>query len=452
MAKNGKTIQFYANQGTLNVYPKTTIDSIENNNGVSLERIVGHVFNCNIYSNKTAFDAVWKARYSVPNDKQTAGLIITYKLEGSDKYVVEQAINSSSLTDENAWGTESNWIEYINKENLLTNNNIFVCSDKEETAVVDETEQRLPPMVARTYSHVKSFRTTNTEQPISGGNVITNDIRHIVCPTIDDFTTLDKFACGCKNMMNIDVSKWNTSNVNNLRFAFAGCFYDESNPQAVILDTKAWDLEHVKSMNYTFGDCVFLYELNTDYWFLNHCVEMRSTFQNCVNLHELNTLNWNNYNVAVFDFCFYNCASLERLRLDNWSCKPYQTYAMFAGCSSLKSLKFGDNWSNVNNTRLLHMFDECTELTDLYLGANFFNVPWRDTDESTAIGTTVDLSAVTKWSDESMRYSLIEKLFDRKAYGYTHTEKIILAKTVYDKLTSAEIAAIQNKNFVLEYK
>lgn len=294
-----------------------------------------------------------------------------------------------------------------------------------------DTGVTVPNCSATRYSNVTSFHVVDT-----GSDPFYSGIYRIICPTINGFTTLNQFALGALKLTNLDTTNWDTSQVQSMNRTFEYC------QSLTYLDTAGWDLKKLLSLYDTFYACVNLTSLDTTYWTLSSLETMSGAFCNCQSLTKLNCLNWNPNQCTNFYMTFLYCTSLTELDLRNWSVKPTNSQYMFYGCSNLTTLRL-DNWNNENNTAYEDMFTECSSLTNLYLGPNFFKCgSFSGTSE------TFDFSAVTNWSTDSLTYSLITNLYDRSSYG--RNVNIILASAVYNKLTTAQKTAITNKKFTLQ--
>lgn len=294
-----------------------------------------------------------------------------------------------------------------------------------------DTGVTVPNCSATRYSNVTSFHVVDT-----GSEPFYSGVYRIICPTINGFTTLNQFALGALKLTNLDTTNWDTSQVQSMNRTFEYC------QSLTYLDTAGWDLKNLLSLYDTFYACVNLTSLDTTYWTLSSLETMSGAFCNCQSLTKLNCLNWNPNQCTNFYMTFLYCTSLTELDLRNWSVKPTNSQYMFYGCSNLTTLRL-DNWNNENNTAYEDMFGECSSLTNLYLGPNFFKCgSFSGTSE------TFDFSAVTNWSTDSLTYSLITNLYDRSSYG--RNVNIILASVVYNKLTTDQKTAITNKKFTLQ--
>jgi surface protein len=130
-------------------------------------------------------------------------------------------------------------------------------------------------------------------------------------------------------------------------------------------------------------------------------------FRGCSSLYNLNIEYWDTKEVKNFAGMFTGCRSLTELRLyflDTRNVSAMST--MFAGCTNLKTLNLS-GWNTQSVNIMSNMFSGCSAITSLYLSENFGRMGGNV--------STLDLSALIKWTDNSVQ-TLLE-LYDRKANG-----------------------------------
>ena len=86
-----------------------------------------------------------------------------------------------------------------------------------------------------------------------------------------------------KTLGNIDVSKWNVSNVENMEYMFYN--YKKFN-----CDLSNWDVSNVTSMKYMFFDCQNFTGKGLENWDVSKVEDMTDMFKNCTLLK--NTPSW----------------------------------------------------------------------------------------------------------------------------------------------------------------
>ena len=148
----------------------------------------------------------------------------------------------------------------------------------------------------------------------------------------------------CKNIVEIDFSKFNTENVTKMQYMFNGC------SELELLDLKSFNTERVTNMDYLFYDCKSLKSLDLQSFKTNNVINMKSMFAYCSSLTTLNLSSFNNQNVTNMESLFDNCSSLSILDLSTFNTQNVTNMSrMFCGCSSLTSLDlFSFNTQKVN--------------------------------------------------------------------------------------------------------
>lgn len=130
-------------------------------------------------------------------------------------------------------------------------------------------------------------------------------------------------------------------------------------------------------------------------------------FRGCSSLYNLNIEYWDTKEVKNFAGMFTGCRSLTELRLYFWDTRNVSAMStMFAGCTNLKTLNLS-GWNTQSVNIMSNMFSGCSAITSLYLSENFGRMGGGV--------STLDLSALIKWTDNSVQ-TLLE-LYDRKANG-----------------------------------
>ena len=107
---------------------------------------------------------------------------------------------------------------------------------------------------------------------------------------------------------NIDISDWNVSNVENMRYMFSGCKNLKS-----IGDVSCWDIRNVKDMKQMFYLCMNFdgKDSGIENWDVSNVENMDRMFMHCNKLN-LNLNNWkinNNFNI---DWSMFYGTPLEK--------------------------------------------------------------------------------------------------------------------------------------------
>ena len=134
----------------------------------------------------------------------------------------------------------------------------------------------------------------------------------------------------CSSLKSIDLSAFNTSNVNNMSNMFCNC----------------------SSLKY-----IDLFSFNT-----TNVSDMSFMFCNCSSLKSIDLSSFNTSKVNNMSFMFNWCSTLKKIDLSSFDTTNVNNMSfMFYKCSSLKSIDFSSfNTSNVND--MSYMLDNCSSL------------------------------------------------------------------------------------------
>ena len=144
---------------------------------------------------------------------------------------------------------------------------------------------------------------------------------------ITDMSNLFDSSNYNKSLDNIDISKWNVSNVKYMQFMFDG--YENFN-----CDLSNWDVSKVENMKGIFSWCIN-FNCDLSKWNVSNVTNMDFMFDNC-NKFDCDLSKWNVSNVLNMICMFGNCKNFKGIGLDNWNVsKVKHMHYMFKGCTSL---------------------------------------------------------------------------------------------------------------------
>ena len=163
----------------------------------------------------------------------------------------------------------------------------------------------------------------------------------------------------CKKLISLDFSYFDTSNTNNISYMFCHSSKLKS------LDISNFNTSKVKTMACIFYYCSSLTTLNLSKINTSQVTNMDGIFSFCKNLIILDLSNFNTSQVTKIRKMFSNCYSLISLNLKSFNTsKVKYMNGMFSNCSSLISL----NLSNINTSQVTNMSDifyNCSSLSSL---------------------------------------------------------------------------------------
>ena len=194
---------------------------------------------------------------------------------------------------------------------------------------------------------------------------------------------------GCSSLTKLpDISEWDMSNVSNIRSMFAHCLSLSNLPDisgwrtdnitdmselfmycsslSSLPNISKWNTSKVKDIHYMFGGCSQLkYLPDISKWKADNIIYMNHLFTQCTSLITMpNISEWNTTNVTDMSFMFYNCSSLKTLPdISKWNTiKVIDMSFMFFNCSSLASLPNISKWKTKKVKYMNHMFNGCSNL------------------------------------------------------------------------------------------
>ena len=185
------------------------------------------------------------------------------------------------------------------------------------------------------------------------------------------------FQCSI-GLTELDLSKWDVSNVTSMAGMFAGHSSVGEMSLTSIGDVSKWDTSRVESMGGMFQKCTSLQTLNVADWNTSSVTDMRNMFYECIALTELDVATkkvnegteneytaWDVSNVSKFNSMFsmgsYNSGSASRplaeLDVSNWDTSSATDMSfMFYACRPQTRMVDLSNWDVSKVTTFDHMF------------------------------------------------------------------------------------------------
>ena len=156
------------------------------------------------------------------------------------------------------------------------------------------------------------------------------DLNCIDTSKITDMSNLFDSGNYNKSLDNIDISKWNVSNVKYMQFMFDG--YENFN-----CDLSNWDVSKVENMKGMFSWCI-KFNCDLSKWNVNNVTNMDFMFDNCKNF-DCNLSNWDVHNVISMKYMFANCVNFKAEGIEKWNInKVINMDFMFDNCMKLKKI------------------------------------------------------------------------------------------------------------------
>ena len=169
----------------------------------------------------------------------------------------------------------------------------------------------------------------------------------------------------CFCLIEIDLSRFNTSNINNI----SNIFFECSRLKKIIFSS--FNTKNVTNMSKMFYGCSKIEELNLSFMTTNKVTDMSYMFCQCSGLKELNLSSFNTAQVKDMSYMFFGCSGLKELNLSYFNTSNVNNMSyMFPKCSGLKELNL-ISFDTSKVTNMSYMFYDCSGLNELNLSSSF---------------------------------------------------------------------------------
>ena len=165
---------------------------------------------------------------------------------------------------------------------------------------------------------------------------------------------------GCYNIINMDLSNFDTKNVTNMKYMFSGCNNLKN------IDLSNFITDNVTNMSYMLYNCGKLENIDLSAFNTENVIDMGGLFCGCkVKSLDLNYLNTKK--VTNITHMFYRCEEITNLDLSSFNTENVQNMSgLFAGCKKLNNLDLS-SFDTKNVFYMSHLFYDCQNLTNLVL-------------------------------------------------------------------------------------
>ena len=264
-------------------------------------------------------------------------------------------------------------------------------------------------------------------------------------------TSCNSMFYGCLYIRSIDLSLFDSSEVNDMSLMFGKCFNLEE------LKLGNLDTEKVTSMKQMFQKCKSLEEINFPPSFTTKNVkDISLMFADCWNIKDI-SVPFDTQNVENMKGLFLRCYNLLKLDLTSFQIdKVKKMTLMFDGCTRLEEIKFNPEKFKTTSVECMgHMFNNCQSLRLSKLNGfitenvKFMNSMFANCEEL----LDIDLSNLSNKSCDNITH-----MFD----GCTKLKKINLSNfannnnykinNMFDNCPILEEVKVKNDNIVKQFK
>ena len=133
----------------------------------------------------------------------------------------------------------------------------------------------------------------------------------------------------CSGLTSLDLSSFDTSNVNVFSIIFGGCISLSS------LTLSNFDTSKATQMNGMFANCSSLTSIDLSSFDTSNVINMSNMFGDCSGLSSLTLSNFDTSNVTDMNHMFDGCTNLISLDISGWNTSKVNSISnMFKGCSN----------------------------------------------------------------------------------------------------------------------
>jgi len=201
-------------------------------------------------------------------------------------------------------------------------------------------------------------------------------------------TAMVGMFANCTNLVTVDVSNWNVSNVVEASTSHFGTFADCSSLKT--LDVSKWDVRNMQDMSSMFSGCsslstlpvsnwktesatyfdymfqgIGMSSLDLSSWITTHVLGMDGMFRYSTALKTVDLSGLTNPVLKDIAYMFDTCTNLESVDLTGFlTPNVTEMQFMFSGCSNLKAIDVS-SFSTSKTTNMAGMFNRCTSLKNL---------------------------------------------------------------------------------------
>ena len=168
---------------------------------------------------------------------------------------------------------------------------------------------------------------------------------------------------GCKNIIDINLSKFETKYINNICAIFRDC------NNLTSIDLSRFDTKNVKNMNAMLYGCNNLSSIDLSSFDTKNVTDMGCMFYDCNMITNIDLSSFDTKNVKNMGCMLYGCNKLANIDLSSFDTKNVKNMSgMFSGCNNITSIDLL-SFDTKNVTNMSGMFYGCNNLTSIDLSS-----------------------------------------------------------------------------------
>ena len=172
----------------------------------------------------------------------------------------------------------------------------------------------------------------------------------------------------CKNIIDIDLSSFDTSNVFDMSYMFAYCFKLKK------INLISFDTKNVTNMSYMFAYCHNLTNIDLSFFNTKKVTNMNSMFAYCYIIKNIDLSSFETINVTNMGYMFSNCENIINFDLSNFNTQNVTDMSyMFSSCYKLNYINLS-NFYIGNNTNINGIFFPCSNLNKFKMNKEFYKI------------------------------------------------------------------------------
>ena len=192
-----------------------------------------------------------------------------------------------------------------------------------------------------------------------------NNLENINFSSFDTKNVLNMSAMfySCNNLTNINLSSFDTKNVTDIGCMFCGC------NNLTKINLSSFETKNITNMGNIFDGCNNLTTINLSSSFdTKNVTNMYGMFYCCNNLINFNLSSFDTKNVTDIGCMFFGCNSLTNINLSSFDTKNVTNMgSSFYGCSNLTIINLPSTFDTKNVTNMYGMFCGCHNLININL-------------------------------------------------------------------------------------